>query len=104
MAVTSSESFEVMAGSGHNTRISTRGSTAAAVHAHARDLRTAQQQKPHKMTARIAIHHAGAGTLRSAAWTWLTSAMMRTIPCSSRAVAAAGTMAAHGPSKAAQNV
>src|ERR1700759_3424429 len=104
MAVISIVPGEAITGSGHNTITGTRGNTAMATHAQPRDLRTAQQQKAQTMTASSAIHHAGAGTRRSAACTALTRPMIPVTPCSSRAVAAPGSMATQGPMSDAQNV
>src|SRR5258707_5293596 len=104
MAVISIIPGETMAGSGHNTISGTRGNAATATHAQGRDRRTAQQQKAHTKIASSAIHHTGAGTRRSAACTALTRPMIPVTPCSSRAVAAPGSIAAQGPMSDVQNV
>src|SRR3981189_2190553 len=104
IAVTSIMPGENMAGSGHNTIRGTRGNTATAAHAQPRDLRTAQQQKAQVKIASSAIHHTGAGTRRSAARTALTWPITHVTPCSTRPVAAPGSIAIQGLRSDAQNV
>ena len=104
IAVTSIIPGKAMTGSGHNTITGTRGNTATATHAQPRDLRTAQQQKAHTTIVSTAIHHTGAGTRRSAARTALTRPITAVTPCSSRAVAAPGSIATQGLMSDAQNI